>query len=152
MSNQLEDVADRLHSAAIHVLRRAREQDDASGLSSSRLSALSVVVFRGPLTIGELAGAEDVRSATMTGIVNGLASDGLVRRRPHPRDKRSVLVQATAAGRRVLQRARARRIDHVVIKLADLAEPDVDLLRRAAELLESRFALRPWQPVERDDR
>ena len=75
MSVETNEVADRLHSAAIHLLRRAREHDQESGLSPARLSALSVVVFRGPLTLGELAAAEDVRSATMTGIVNGLENE-----------------------------------------------------------------------------
>jgi DNA-binding MarR family transcriptional regulator len=134
------EVADRLHSAAIHLLRRAAEEDKAAGLSRARLSALSVVVFRGPLTLGELATAEGVRSATMTGIVNGLESDGLVRRRPHGRDKRSVNIEATGAGRRLLDRARARRIDHVVSKLDDLSSDDLELLARAAELLDERFS------------
>jgi len=134
------EVADRLHSAAIHLLRRAAEEDRAAGLSRARLSALSVVVFRGPLTLGELATAEGVRSATMTGIVNGLESDGLVRRRPHGRDKRSVNIEATGAGRRLLDRARARRIDHVVSKLDDLSDDDLELLARAAELLDERFS------------
>jgi len=134
------EVADRLHSAAIHLLRRAAEEDRAAGLSRARLSALSVVVFRGPLTLGELATAEGVRSATMTGIVNGLERDGLVRRRPHGRDKRSVNIEATGAGRRLLDRARARRIDHVVSKLDDLSDDDLELLARAAELLDERFS------------
>jgi DNA-binding MarR family transcriptional regulator len=151
-ASQVSDVADLLHSAAIHLLRRAREQDDASGLSPARLSALSVVVFRGPLTLGDLAAAEGVRSATMTGIVNGLAADGLVRRRPHAEDGRAVLVEPTPAGRRLLQRARARRIDHVAEKLEGLTPAELELLRRAAELLEKRFALRQWQPVERDEK
>jgi hypothetical protein len=56
MERQVDEVADRLHSAAIHVLRRAGDEDAASGLSRARLSALSVVVFRGPLTLGDLAG------------------------------------------------------------------------------------------------
>jgi DNA-binding MarR family transcriptional regulator len=150
--SQVSDVADRLHSAAIHLLRRAREQDDTSGLSASRLSALSVVVFRGPLTLGELAKAEAVRSATMTGIVNGLVADELVRRRPHADDGRAVLVEATASGRRLLQRARSRRIDAVAAKLCDLGPSELELLRRAAELLEERFARRPWQPVSRDEK
>ena len=134
------EVADRLHSAAIHLLRRAAEEDRAAGLSRARLSALSVVVFRGPLTLGELATAEGVRSATMTGIVNGLESDGLVRRRPHGRDKRSVNIEATGAGRRLLDRARARRIEHVVSKLDDLSDDELELLARAAELLDERFS------------
>src|SRR5437879_13700761 len=87
------EVADLLNSAAIHLLRRAREEDKASGLSPARLSALSVVVFRGPLPLGELAAAEGVRPATMTGIVNGLERDGLARRRPHGADGRSVLIE-----------------------------------------------------------
>jgi DNA-binding MarR family transcriptional regulator len=141
MVTRKTEVADRLHSAAIHLLRRAAQEDRAAGLSRARLSALSVVVFRGPLTLGELATAEGVRSATMTGIVNGLERDRLVRRRPHGRDKRSVNIEATGAGRRLLDRARARRIDHVVSKLDDLSDDELELLGRAAELLDERFSL-----------
>lgn len=143
-----EHVADLLHSAAIHLLRRAREEDQALGVTPARLSALSVVVFRGPLTIGELAQAEGVRSATMTGIVTGLEEQGLVRRRPDDRDRRAVLVEATSAGRRVITRGRTRRIGLVAQRLGDLGEDDLAALWRAGELLESRFAVRPWRPVE----
>src|SRR5512138_2757295 len=139
MEARKSEVADRLHSAAIHLLRRAAEQDRAAGLSRARLSALSVVVFRGPLTHGELAAAEGVRSATMTGIVNGLERDGLVRRRPHGRDRRSVNIEATAAGRRLLERARTRRIDRVAARLDDLPPEDVETLARAADVLAERF-------------
>jgi DNA-binding MarR family transcriptional regulator len=135
-------VADRLHSTAIHLLRRAAEEDRAAGLSRARLSALSVVVVRGPLTLGELAAAEGVRSATMSGIVNGLERDGLVRRRPHGRDRRAVNIEATAAGRRLLDRARKTRIERVASRLADLEPDDLETLARAAELLDERFAPR----------
>ena len=148
MDRQAAEVADLLHSAAIHVLRRAAERDPAAPVGPARLSALSVVVFRGPLTLGELAAAEGVRSATMTGIVNGLEADGLVRRRPHEHDRRAVLAAATRAGKPVLARARRRRIDHIAARLDDLDDADLDLLRRAGELLEQRFALRPWRPVD----
>jgi DNA-binding MarR family transcriptional regulator len=142
MEARKAEVADRLHSAAIHLLRRAAVEDKAAGLSRARLSALSVVVFRGPLTLGELAAAEGVRSATMTGIVNGLEGDGLVRRRPHGTDRRAVQVEATAAGRRLLERARGKRLELVASNLADLSEGELDVLHRAAELLEERFRLR----------
>ena len=142
MKARKSEVADRLHSAAIHLLRRAAEEDKAAGLSRARLSALSVVVFRGPLTLGELAAAEGVRSATMTGIVNGLEREGLVRRRPHGTDRRAVQVEATAAGRRLLDRARARRLQLVASKLADVSDAELDVLERAADLLEERFRLR----------
>ena len=142
MARGKDEVADRLHSAAIHLLRRAAEEDRGVGLSRARLSALSVVVFRGPLTLGELAAAEGVRSATMTGIVNGLERDGLVRRRPHGRDRRSVNIESTAAGRRLLQQARGRRIERVARRLDDLTAEELDLLRRAARLLDERFSPR----------
>jgi DNA-binding MarR family transcriptional regulator len=142
MDQRKTQVADRLHSAAIHLLRRAAEEDRAAGLSRARLSALSVVVFRGPLTLGELATAEGVRSATMSGIVNGLERDGLVRRRPHGRDRRAVNIETTAAGRRLLDRARAARIERIAAKLDDLDDADVELLGRAAELLDERFSVR----------
>jgi DNA-binding MarR family transcriptional regulator len=140
--HKTDEIADRLHSAAIHLLRRAAEEDREAGLSRARLSALSVVVFRGPLTLGELAAAEGVRSATMSGIVNGLERDGLVRRRRHGTDRRAVQVEATASGRRLLARARTRRIALVASKLADLTQADLHVLRRATDLLEERFRLR----------
>lgn len=139
MEQRKRDVADRLHSVAIHLLRRAAEEDRASGISRARLSALSVVVFAGPLTLGALAEAEGVRSATMTGIVNGLERDGLVRRRPHGSDRRAVRVEATPAGRRLLERARTRRIGRVAARLDDLSPEDVELLARAADVLGERF-------------
>ena len=71
-----EILADVLHSAAIHLLRKLRREDAASGLNAPRLSALSVVVFAGPVTLGELAGAEQVRPPTMTRIVDALAEQG----------------------------------------------------------------------------
>ena len=147
LQKSLHETADLLHSAAIHVLRRAGERDVESGLTRARLSALSVVVFSGPLTLGELAKAEGVRSATMTNIVTGLENDGLARRKPNVADGRSVLVAATAAGTRALQRGRARRIDTVAARLADLDEEDLAVVQRAAELLEERFGLRPWRPL-----
>lgn len=146
-AGQRAEIADLLHSASLHVLLRAAERDAESGLSAARLSALSVVVFRGPLTLGKLAATQGVRSATMTGIVNGLERDRLARRRPHENDRRAVVVAATAKGRRLLERARTHRIERVATGLADLSKDELELVRRAAELVDERFALRPWRPV-----
>jgi hypothetical protein len=64
-------VADRLHSAAIQLLRRVRKLDVATGEGPARLSALSVLVFGGAETLGELAAAEQVKPPTMSRIVAG---------------------------------------------------------------------------------
>ena len=128
--------ADRLHSAAIHLLRRLRKQDDASGLSAPRLSALSVVVFGGPLTLSALAAAEQVRPPTITRIVAGLEAAGLLTREPDPADGRAVLVRATPAGVRLLAEGRARRLSALSREMKDLPPEDLATLARAVDILE----------------
>lgn len=110
MSPNPETLADQLHSAAIGLLRHLRREDDASGITSPRLSALSVVVFGGPLTLGQLAKAEQVKPPTMTRIVTGLEKDGLVTRRDDANDGRLTQIHPTAKGRRILMAGRARRV------------------------------------------
>ena len=129
-------VADRLHSAAIHLLRRLRVEDAASGLTAPRLSALSVIVFAGPLTLSALAAAEQVRPPTMTRLVAALERAGLVAREPDPDDRRQVLLRATPAGRRLLEAGRARRTASLATRLAELPPADLAALARAASLLE----------------
>ena len=132
-----EAVAGALHSAAVHLLRRLRREDDASGLSAPRLSALSVVVFGGPLTLGALAAAEQVRPPTMTRIVSALEADGLVQREPGPRDGRVTLVRATPAGTRLLLEGRDRRTAVLAAGLGALTGAELDVLARAAALMEA---------------
>src|SRR5436853_6508751 len=129
-------IADRLHSAAFHRLRRLRVEDKALGLSGPRASALSVIVFRGPLTMSALAEAEQVRRPTITRLINGLERRGLVRRVSDPADGRVQLVEATAAGKRLLQKGRARRVERLTQGVAQLSRNDQSVLARAADLME----------------
>lgn len=131
-----EQVAARLHSAAIRLLRMVRREDDASGLSAPRLSALSVVVFAGPLSLAELAAAEQVRAPTMTRIVEALVQTGLLTREPDPRDRRMVRISATETGRALLFEGRRRRVRALSERLAGLAESERRALERGVELIE----------------
>ncbi len=151
MNDDLSSAADRFHSAAIHALRHARREDAASGLTAARLSALSVLVFGGPTTLGELAAAERVRPPTMTGIVRGLEQDGLARRDADRKDARVVRVHATARGKRVLQQARQRRIDALAERLSELDAREITVVREAAELVENalRRSSAPPRPAAR---
>ena len=135
-TREVEAVADRLHSAALHLLRRLRTEDDALGVSPPRLSALSVVVFAGPIGIGALAAAEGVAAPTMTRLVDGLEGDGLVRRRPDPADARGVLVEPTATGKRILTKGRRQRVRTLAEGLAGLTSEELADIRRGAELIE----------------
>jgi DNA-binding MarR family transcriptional regulator len=139
-SPQVLAVADRLHSAAIHLLRTVRKVDEASGLSAARLSALSVLVFGGPSTIGELARAEQVSAPTVSRLVAGLERDGLVVREADARDGRAVRVRATTKGRRILQRGRERRVQTLAALINDLPPSDLELLGSAAASIEDAVA------------
>src|SRR5215207_1154582 len=131
-----ERTADRLHSAAIHLLRRLRREDAETGLSAPRLSALSVLVFGGPLTLGELAKAEQVRPPTMTRLVSVLEADGLVTREPDASDGRLTRIRATANGRTLLLKGRARRVAVLTAELRALSGEDRDAVARAVAILE----------------
>lgn len=129
------EVADRLHSAAIHLLRRLRVRDLASGIGPAQLSALSVLVFGGPRSLGELADSEQVRPPTMSRIVSGLESEGLVRRH-QTIDKRRVRLEATVRGIKILQEGRKRRLESLAAALQSLSEEEARQLAELTGLLE----------------
>lgn len=134
------ELADQLHSAAIHLLRQLRKEDDASGLSAPRLSALSVVVFGGPVTLGQLARAEQVRPPTMTKIVTGLEKDRLVERKPDPNDRRLTRIVATPKGQRILIEGRARRVKSLTDAVEQLNESELAHLDRGIQVFRKLIA------------
>ena len=130
------ETADRLHSAAIHLLRRLRVRDRESGVGPAQLSALSVLVLGGgPRSLGELAEVEQVRPPTMSRIVAGLVRAGLVRRRK-TEDGRRVRLEATAEGARILQEGRRRRVESLAQALSSLSSEDREKLRESIDHLE----------------
>ena len=140
---QRREVADRLHSAAIHLLRRVRKVDEESGLSAARLSALSVLVFGGPRTLGGLARAEQVSAPTMSKLVDALEREGLVTREADERDGRAVLVTPTVEGERILVEGRRRRIDELAGLFAELRPEELATLGEAAAIVEREIARPP---------
>lgn len=129
------DTADRLHSAAVRVLRRLRRQDAASGLSGPQTSALSVLVFGGAMNLGALAAAEQVRPPTMSRLVKEMEALGLVFRRADPQDRRGVILDATEKGRAMFDRARERRLSALTAAVAALPDDERACLDRAARLM-----------------
>ncbi len=108
-----EQMAERLHGAAIRMLRMLRRRDRASGLTGPRLSTLSVLVFGGPTSLA-----------------------GLVTREPEPGNRRKVRIAATPEGVLLLEEGRARRVAALTERLARLADSERRALERAVELLE----------------
>ena len=129
-------VADALHSAAIHLLRGVRKEDERAGVGPARLSALSVLVFVGPARLTDLARIEQVKPPTMTKVIAGLEAGGLVRRRADASDARAVRLEATPRGTKLLQEGRRRRVERLAAALQPLAPEEVDVLARAAAIIE----------------
>lgn len=137
MSSPKRDAADRMHSAAIHLLRRVRVADDESmGMTPARRSALSVLVFLGPQSLSDLAAAEQVTLPTMSKLVATMERDGLVRRERDPGDGRIVRLHATAKARRMAERGRERRLEVLESLLGDASAREVEIVREAAEIVD----------------
>ena len=131
---------EQLHTAALRLLRFARTADVGMDLDGPRASALSVLVFAGPMALGRLAELEQVTPPAITKTVSLLEGSGLVARERSAQDRRVVLVRATPAGRALLLRGRDARVRRVAALLGDLPERDRRVLQRAAEIILERLA------------
>ena len=131
----VDELASELNSVAIHLVRRLRRADESLGVTSARLSALSVLVFGGPRTVTELAEAEQVAGPTISKIVTALEAAGLVRRSPHATDARATMLAATAKGVRLMERGRRLRIARLAGELRGLSDAEVRTLAQAAAIL-----------------
>ena len=130
-----EAVAERLHSAAIHLLRLLREEDLSLKLGPTQLSALSVLVFGGPQTIGTLARIEQVRLPTISRVADALVLAGLAEREVDEQDRRVVRLRASAAGTRLMHKGRRQRVRRLVRLLEELAPAELETMGAAAERL-----------------
>jgi DNA-binding MarR family transcriptional regulator len=130
-------VADRLHSLAIHLLRRVAKADVASGVTGPRLSVLSVLVLGGgPRPLGALAQAERVTPPTMTKLIQAMEAEGLVARSPAPNDARVAQIRATKKGEKILKDARVRRLNTLKDLMADTTPAQLAAILRAVDILE----------------
>ena len=135
------EVANRLHSAAIHLLRRARRTDPLTGVSPAQLSALSVLMS-GPKTLGDLAAAEQVRPPTMSRLVSEMQRAGVARKVTDREDARVVRVHATPKGLRALSRGRAMRIESIEQLMTELGPDELGDVARAVGAIEKLLGQR----------
>src|SRR3954454_11849248 len=132
------DVAEGAASVRLSVTRLARilRQQEVGGLTASMTSALAMLTREGPLTLGELAAREHVAAPTVTRVVEKLQSASLVARTVSSTDGRVVYVEATDAGRDLIEELRSRRTAWLASRLGDLSADELDAIRRAAPVLE----------------
>jgi DNA-binding MarR family transcriptional regulator len=139
-----ETLAELLHSTAIRLLRTVRRVDESSGLTAPRLSALSVIVFNGPITLGKLAEVEQVRPPTMTRIVSALEEQELVVKAQDPSDGRVIRIAATTKGKRVLIRGRARRVQFLTKQIRLLEKVEQENLSAALATIQELIDRISW--------
>jgi DNA-binding MarR family transcriptional regulator len=132
-SRKAEDTADRIHGAAIRLLRFVRKEDAASGIPAAQLSALSVLVFAGPQSLAGLAAAEQVKPPTMSQLVAEMERKELAIRAPV--DRRSIRISATEKGRRLMEAGRKRRLARLSAVLSRMPPEKLSVLRQAADII-----------------
>lgn len=128
-------VAERLHAAAIRLIRHVRVADTRSRTSPAKLSVLSILAFVGPRSLMQLANAEQVRAPTMSRLVADLETEGLVDKRPGGTDRRLISIRLTSAGRRLMEESRRRRLTMLQRGFADFTPAELKTLSDAAELM-----------------
>ena len=130
-------LADKLHSAAIHLLRLVRTEDRTTGIGPAQLSALSVLVFGGNMSLRRLSAIEQVKPPTMVRIVRALMERQLAVSRADPSDARKISISATRRGRSLTQRARTRRVQALAAMLSQRTDVELAQLRQAVSILRS---------------
>ncbi len=134
-SDEVVELADALHSIAIHLLRQLRVEDRASGIGPAHLTALSVVVFGGSMSLKQLAEIEQVKPPTMVRIVRGLVEQRLATSKAAKDDARKLQISATSRGRAVMLRARSKRVDALAWMLAEKSMAERTEIANAVSIL-----------------
>jgi len=130
------EIAAMLQEQFARLTRQLRTMDLPQGMTPERLSALSVIEKRGPISVTALADTEMVRPATMSRMVSALVDEGLAKRCADKDDARGVLVATTPKGRRTFQRAQEQRLRHFAEVLNSLSGDQLDAMRNLTTALE----------------
>ncbi|WP_093785202.1 MarR family winged helix-turn-helix transcriptional regulator [Actinacidiphila guanduensis] len=120
----------------MRLSRRLRHQRVDETLSPTEMSVLATLARCGSATPGELARKEHVQPPSMTRIVAMLEAKDLVRREPHPDDRRQVVVTRTEQADAMLAESRDRRNAWLAELAEGLSPEDLAVLRQAAPVLE----------------
>lgn len=130
----LLEVGAALRLLAGRLNRRLRQNTDVP-VGVTALSALSAVLSRGPLTVGQLAERERVRPPTMTSMVAGLEARGLLTRRSDDSDRRLSWLECTEQGRDLVLASRTQGNLYLSRLLIRLTPLELDAVRTAVTAL-----------------
>lgn len=140
-SSASAELAATLSPSLLRLTRKIRNQRVDTSITLTLLTALFTLEAHGPMTPGVLAASERVQPPSMTKILAGLESRGLVRRDRHPTDGRQAIVTITAEGSALLGRERQARQAWLATALKQLSESELALLREVRPLLDTLATL-----------
>jgi DNA-binding MarR family transcriptional regulator len=128
----------RLRGVIARLARQLNASSTAEGLTPSQASVLALVVYRGPLSLSELAELEGLNPTMLSRVVGRLQELELIRRIPDPADLRSASVMSTPEGQKVDGRVKAQRaavVSQCVDQLSDHQEQALSAALPALEAL-----------------
>jgi DNA-binding MarR family transcriptional regulator len=108
------------------ISTRFRSQFDISTARFDTLAQLHAA--GGELTMGELSSQLMVTSGNVTGVIDGMAADKLVERRPHETDRRSIIISVTPEGRTLFAKVRSAMSKWIGEAMADMTDAEIEQL------------------------
>ncbi len=141
----VEGIVDRIHGLDWRIRKMLDETLEEQGLTNGDWKVLSTLRWaeNGRRSAGELARRAELTSGTMTARLDQLEGEGLVRRVRDPDDRRSVLVELTAKGRKKLLQAMGVQGEKEKLLAAALTPKEMEqlnaLLRRVMISVENRI-------------
>ncbi len=130
------ELAALLRPSLLRLTRIVRNQRVDMSVTLTQLSAMGTLHKRGPMSAGDLAAYERVQPPSMTKVLASLEQHGLVRRAPHPSDKRQAVIALTDAGVELLDSERRARDAWLSRRLADLSAEERAQLREIIPVLD----------------
>jgi DNA-binding MarR family transcriptional regulator len=141
------ETAARLRTGIGRLHRRLRRTPSgaAAGLTPTGISVLFTAVREGPIRLSQLAAVEGINPTMLSRVVSELGAAGLLERLTDPGDRRAAFVDATPAGRELVEQIRGERTDVLNRALLQLSgeqraqlEAALPALDRLSELLKDR--------------
>lgn len=131
-----DELGDRLRAVLGRLSRRLRPTVAGSALTPSQISVLFTIVRHGPIGLSDLAEVERLNATMLSRITAQLCDGGLIVRSADPEDRRSAIVAATAAGRRMRERIHRERTRALSAHIDELPAREREALWRALPALE----------------
>jgi DNA-binding MarR family transcriptional regulator len=132
----IADLAAQLRPSLLRLTRMIRNQRVDMSVTLTQLSAMATLEKKGPMSAGELATWERVQPPSMTKVLANLEERGLVRREPHPSDRRQAIIAITAPGLELLDSERRSRDAWLSQRLAQLSADERATLRNVVSVLD----------------